>query len=130
MMVVGGVARLTGDRVLVRRGTERQAFAVSAEPGAGPERAVASSGVALASLLAMQEAECGSQQDRHARQHADTLMQALSELHLALLGEDGPDLDRLAELARLPVSAADPQLAMVLRAIRLRAGVELARRET
>ena len=129
MMVVGGVGRLTEGTIPVRRGTERLAFGVSAERGSATERAVPSSGVPLASLLAMQEDESGARQDREARRHADALMEALGELQLALLGEQGPDLGRLRQLSEQPVHAADPRLAMVLRAVRVRAGVELARRE-
>lgn len=128
-MVVGGVARLTDGAIPVRRGSERRAFAVSGERAATTQPTAGTSGVPLVSLLAMQEAESDAQQDREARQHGESLMEELRALHHALLGAGGPDLARLAQLASRPVTASDPQLAGVLRAIRLRAGVELARRE-
>lgn len=128
-MVVGSVARLTDGAVPVRKGVERRGFAVSADRAATAERTVASSGVAMVSLLAMQEAESEAQQDREARQHGEALMEELSELQRAMLGEEGPDIGRLAQLAARPVGASDPRLAGVLRAIRLRAVVELARLE-
>ncbi len=126
-MVVGGVTRLTDGTLPVRRGTERRAFGVTAGGAAPTERAVASGGVSIVSLLAMQEAESDAQQDREARQHGEAMMDELSELQRALLGEGGPDLGRLEQLAARPVTVSDPRLAGVLRAIRLRAGVELAR---
>ena len=89
---------------------------------------MATPGVAVASLLALQESESGLQQDREARQHGEAVMDELTELQRALLGEDGPDLDRLALLVARPVTVSDPALAGVLRAVRLRAGIELARR--
>jgi hypothetical protein len=126
-MVVGGVTRLTDGALPVRRGVERRTFAVSVDRGSTAERTVASNGVSMVSLLAMQEAESEAQQDREARQHGEAMMEELSELQRALLGTEGPDLTRLAELAARPITACDPMLAGVLRAIRVRAGVELAR---
>lgn len=82
----------------------------------------------MASLLAIQEFESDAQQDREARRHGEAMLDELSELHLALLGADGPDLGRLAKLVERPVTTSDPGLAGVLRAVRLRAGLELARR--
>ena len=129
-MVVGGVTRLNDGAGPVRRGTERRAFAVRVDRGEPAERAVASSGVSMVSLLSMQEAESDAQQDREARQQGEAMLDELGELQRALLGDGGPDLARLARLASRPVAASDPRLAGVLRAIRLRAGVELARRES
>ncbi|HYZ61637.1 MAG TPA: flagellar assembly protein FliX, partial [Acetobacteraceae bacterium] len=84
--------------------------------------------VSVLSLLALQEAESGAVQDREARRHGTAVLDELSELQRDLLGEGAPKLDRLAALAARPVAAADPALAGVLRAIQLRAGIELARR--
>ena len=128
-MVIGGVTRLTDGAIPARRGAERRTFALSAERGAAAERVVASGGVAMVSLLAMQEAESEAQQDREARQHGEAMVEALGELQRALLGAEGPDLGKLVQLAARPVSAADPRLAAVLRAVRLRAGIEVARWE-
>ena len=127
-MVVVGVSRAATGAVPVRRGKAEPGFRVRAEPAGQTEAAVGTAGVALTSLLAMQEVESGAQQDREARRHGDAVLDELTELHLALLGGDGPDLGRLAKLVERPVVAADPGLAGVLRAVRMRAGIELARR--
>jgi hypothetical protein len=101
---------------------------VTAERAAQTDAAVATPGVSVASLLALQESESGLQQDREARQHGEAVVDELTELQRALLGEEEPDLERLAALAARPVTVSDPVLASVLRAVRLRAGIELARR--
>lgn len=93
------------------------------------DAAVATSSVSVTSLLALQESESGLHQDREARQHGEAVIDELTELQRALLGADGPDLDRLTALVARPITASDPALAGVLRAVRLRAGIELARRE-
>lgn len=128
-MVVGGVARLSDGTAPVRRAAERRGFVVNGDRAAATEGSVPVSGVAIASLLAMQEAEGDAHQDREARQHGEALMDALGALQRALLGADGPDLAQLARLAERKATAADPGLAWVLQAVRVRAAVELARLE-
>ncbi len=128
-MVVVGVSRsgVSGPAPRLRVGGGRS-FGVKAEQATQVDAAVATPGVAVASLLALQESESGLQQDREAKQHGEAVVDELTELQRALLGEHGPDLDRLALLVARPVTTSDPALAGVLRAVRLRAGIELARR--
>jgi class II flagellar assembly regulator FliX len=95
----------------------------------GMEAASGAATVSMPSLLAMQEAESGALQDRDAKRHGSAMIDELAELQRALLGDEGPRLERLAQLAGRPVAAADPRLAGVLRAIQLRAGIELARHQ-
>jgi hypothetical protein len=103
------------------------AFRVSEEREETTE-AVATAGVAMPSLLLMQEAGSDALQDRDAKRHGAAVLDELRDLQLSLLGDGGPQLERLARLADRPIGAADPRLAGVLRAIQLRAGIELARR--
>ena len=99
--------------------------AEGAESG-GEAGAVA--GVAMPSLLAMQEAESGAVQDREARRHGEAVLESLTELQRALLtGASGGELARLAGLARAMPAATDPRLAAVQRALLVRVAVEQAR---
>ena len=76
--------------------------------------------------------------DREARRHGQALLSALGELQLALIGVGGNlgtaqrDLETLAErlsvLADTIPAAADPGLQAIVRAIGMRAQIELARR--
>src|SRR4051794_424487 len=96
-------------------------------PEAQAEAAEASSGtvaVSMPSLLAMQEAESAALQDRDAKRHGTAVLDELAGLQRALLGPDGPDLDRLAQLADRPAHVSDPALGGVLSAIQLRARIE------
>lgn len=127
-MVVGGVSRAATGTTPTRRGPGEVSFRVNADKAGSADAAVATTGVAMTSLLAMQEAESDAQQDREARRHGQAVIDELAELQRALLGEARPDLERLARLMDRPSAAADPGLASVMRAIRLRAGIELARR--
>jgi hypothetical protein len=67
--------------------------------------------------------------DRRAQRRGQDLLAALAALQRALLagGDPADVLGRLASLATDLPSASDPRLAKVLRAISLRARVELAR---
>lgn len=128
-MIVAGVSRpSTGSVSSPRRGADGRPFAVKAERTGHTDATVATSSVSVTSLLALQEAESGLHQDREARQHGEAVIDELTELQRALLGEDGPDLDRLTALVARPITASDPALAGLLRAVRLRAGIELTRR--
>lgn len=128
-MVVVGVSRSSISSPAPRsRASEGRSFGVRAERAAQADAALATPGVAVASLLALQESESGLQQDREARQHGDAVIDELTDFQRALLGGQEPDLDRLAVLVARPVTVSDPALAGVLRAVRLRAGIELARR--
>ena len=76
--------------------------------------------------------------DREARRHGQALLSALAELQLALIGGGGGSgtprdglkslSERLSVLASTLPAAADPGLQAVVRAIGLRARIELARR--
>ena len=102
-------------------------FRVADAPASsGPPAAAAP--VGLSGLLAMQEAEAGFVQDREARRHGLAVMAELAALQRELLGGGGGGLDRLAALAQRSPAAADPRLAGVLRAVQMRAQIELARR--
>jgi hypothetical protein len=117
----GGPVRQVGAGFAVDMGLDRAARTLAATPAA-----------ALDAMLALQEAEVEAARDRNARRHGKALLEALAELQRALLGggggEEGPALQRLAALAAAPADAANPALAGVLRALSLRAQVELARR--
>ena len=99
-------------------------------PPPGPDvRGVARSAPVEASLmLALQEQAGTEAGDREARRHGQRLLAALAELQRAMLC--GSEADTLAELSRLTDDegqAVDPMLAAVIRSIRLRARLELAR---
>ncbi|GAC1341365.1 MAG: hypothetical protein NVSMB18_13320 [Acetobacteraceae bacterium] len=127
-MFVSGVRQAVPARARgVRTGAAASAFHLP-DGGAGTaESMVGATAVAMPSLLAMQEAESDALQDRDARRHGTAVIDELSGLQCSLLGGDAPDLGKLASLAQRPVAAADPRLAGVLRAIQLRAQIELAR---
>ncbi|MDP9096106.1 MAG: flagellar assembly protein FliX [Pseudomonadota bacterium] len=128
-MVVVGVSRSNTGRVApFRRVSEGRPFAVKADAAAQTDETVATSSVSVTSLLTLQEAESGLHQDREARRHGEAVIDQLTELQHSLLSEEGPDLGRLAALVARPITASDPALAGLLRAVRLRAGIELARR--
>ena len=79
-------------------------------------------------MLALQERAGAEAGDQEARQHGRRLLEALAELQRALLS--GNEADTLQELSRLSEEggqAVDPVLAQVIRSIRLRARLELAR---
>lgn len=88
--------------------------------------------VALAGLLALQGAEMvPDARGREARRRGRAVLAALSSLQGALLGGGDPDAaatQLAAAISALPASA-DPGLHAILTAIKLRAMVELARRE-
>lgn len=84
----------------------------------------------LLGLLALQEGETDAARDRAARRHGDALLKELAALQRSLLGgEEAPGaLARLAELSGQVPEAADPGLAGAVRAVALRARIEVARR--
>ena len=128
-MVLVGVSRsTTASNIPSRRGADGRPFAVKPEQTAPADATIASASVSAASLLSLQESQSGLQQDREARQHGEAVIDELGELQRALLGDGEPDLDRLTALVARPITASSPALAGVLRAVRLRAGIELAKR--
>ena len=127
-MVVGGVSRAATGARPMRRQAGARAFPVDGERPGRVETAVEVAGVAMTSLLAVQEAEWGAKQDQQAQRHGEAMIGELAALQQALLAEGEPNLEGLSRLAGRPVVAADPALAGLMRAIQLRAGIELARR--
>jgi len=85
--------------------------------------------VSAPSLLGLQEAQQDAVSDRDARQHADQLLDLLTDMQRSLLAGPGagPALERLGRLARQAPLAADPRLAGVQQAVLLRVAVEQAR---
>jgi hypothetical protein len=91
----------------------------------------AAQSVALSGMLALQETETETVQDKNARRHGIDLLDTLSRLQKALLSpqeDTETDIERLAELANAMPQAAHPGLAAALADIRLRAKIELLRR--
>jgi hypothetical protein len=85
----------------------------------------------LVGMLALQEAEAQAAGVKNAKRHASALLDALRELQHGLLSETEDKPENIARLARLfggAPAVADPQLADLLAAIRLRARIELLRR--
>lgn len=126
-MVVKGVGPVAVPAGTARAGMGRGGFTVSA--GAAPGVAMASGVAALDGLLLLQEVEDAPERDRRARKHGRAMLDALSRLQLGLLdGECGAGaLASLSALAEHCPEAADPGLRDLLRAVALRARVELAR---
>ncbi len=105
-------------------------FSVTPETAAA-EPPPPAAGVTLAAMLALQEAQSGALQNQAARRQGFALLAALSDLQKDLLAPLGSDETALATLTRLagePPQTADPALATLLDAIRLRAKIELLRR--
>lgn len=106
------------------------AFRVAEQPAAA---ALAPTGAAapaaLFGLLAVQEAQGEAVRDRDARRRAKQMLDELTRLQRALLaGRPDPEtLRALAALAGDLSVAADPVLAAAVRAVAVRARVELAR---
>jgi hypothetical protein len=133
MAVIDGLGAITKTERIGRRAASPGAgFSVPAEAradAAAPSPAAAE--VSLGGLLALQEGELDTVQDRAARRHGRDLLDAMASLQHALLrGPPSPaDARQLAALAAAIPPAADPRLRQVLEAIGLRAAVELARLE-
>jgi Class II flagellar assembly regulator len=131
MREVGRVA--TGGQARLGRTGSRGAgsFTVGAAAGAAAEAAAgaAAAGPVGIGLLALQEGGDPVARDRAARQRAESILEELQALQRDLL-RDGPDTTRLERLAVLEAGedGADPILREAVRAIVLRARVELARR--
>ena len=111
----------------------RGGFALPPEAGRGPAQAPSlgmPAPVALDAMLALQEAEVETEQDRIALRYGQAVLATLEALQRILLagGDVAGALDRLHGLADGTPRAADPPLAAILDSIRLRARVELARR--
>jgi hypothetical protein len=126
---IGGPGRLGPTRPDGAR-TGSAGFSVATPAyDATPAAAGAVPALALESLLALQATTPEAERDRTARRHGQALLTALSALQRCSLADQGTEdaAARLDALMRDVPAAADPGLAAVLRAIRLRTRVELAR---
>ncbi len=125
-----GAAKVGGSGTIASSGGPRFAVSTPAAPPEGPARTTAAAPVVLSGMLAMQEAESAVQRDRDSRRHGEQTLQALADLQLALLGEGAGEvaLHRLAALGTQAPRAADPALDAAVRAVRLRARIEIQRR--
>ena len=87
--------------------------------------------IGMESMLLLQAVDDVAERDRGARRRGAAMIAALTDLQKALIAEGDPALAlrSLSELAAEAPEAADPRLAAVLRAVVLRARVEVARRE-
>lgn len=100
----------------------------AAPPGGAPAGVGAAGPVQAAGMLALQEWQSDSVRDREARRRGNDLLAALARLQRALLeGGTAEALARLSALLEGMPEAADPGLAAVLRAVTLRARIEIAR---
>lgn len=126
---IGGVAR--PGAATPRRPVRGGAFSVPAGQAEATEAGAPAAEVSLGGVLALQEAQSGAVADREARRHGQDILTELARLQRALLaGSDDPRiLERLADLVENQPPASDPRLRAALDAVRLRARVELARRE-
>lgn len=101
--------------------------------GSASAAAAAGSTAALSldGLLAMQGETDAVERDRTARRRGRDMLDGLAAMQRELLagGTSGATMARLGELADSLGEADDPALASVVAAIRLRALIELARRE-
>ena len=82
-------------------------------------------------MLALQEADVETVEDREARKHGHDMLAALAELQRALLGGGGDEvaLQRLGDHCLGIGTATDLWLAAMVSAIVLRVRVEMARRQ-
>lgn len=132
-MITVGASRLpTTAQARSRRTGGFTGFLVPENGDAVPTGPIAASAsVGLHGLLALQEAEAGTVQDRAARRHAESLLDTLGLLQRGLLGGGTVTvaLDRLATMAQAGPAACDPRLAAVVRAVTLRAAIEAARQQ-
>ncbi len=88
--------------------------------------------IGMDSMLALQAVDEAQERDRRARKKGTAMLAALSDLQRALTASEDPGqaLRLLRDLTTEPGDgAADPVLGAILRAVTLRARVEIARRE-
>jgi len=132
------IAPLAGPAAVAPAAPARPAssgFALAPD-AAPPARLAAPSGLATVAplMLVLQEQMTGEKEEREARRHGQAVLALLSDLQGALLagtsagGADGAQLaSRLAALLEQPADTTHPGLATALRAIRLRARLELSK---
>lgn len=127
-----GVRGVSGGVVAGRGQARRGGASGFSLSGATAGSAAATQGTGAASpigLLALQEGAPVGEREARARRRGEAALEGLRDLQLALLagGADPARLRALAADLPTPEEAADPALAGVLAAIRLRVRVELAR---
>lgn len=110
-------------------GTAPRGTAASFAPTASrPPATETVSPVGLGALLALQDEAAAPRRDRAARRGGESVLGALTRLQATML-DGGGDLSGLREAIFRMTEPADPALAAIIAAIRLRARVELARRD-
>lgn len=100
---------------------------------AGPAVAAVPASVSLTTMLSLQETGREDVRDRAARRHGRAILELLAALQHELLDGQGcasASFDRLSALAEAVPDASDPALQQVLRAVALRARIEVARRRS
>jgi hypothetical protein len=121
---VGALAQTGAGAARAQGGFRLPASAAAANAG------VVSSMAELGGMLGLQEQEDGAARDRGARRHGQASLRELAALQRSLLAGPGdPEaLQRLTALGRATPEFSDPGLSSVVKAIALRAAIELARR--
>jgi len=133
MSKIGSVRGTSGRAAAPRLAAGASGFALGADaPRAGAATVAGATAVGGAALAVLQEdpAAAGKRRDAAARQRADAMLDDLGALQLHLLdGAEAPreQLERMANL-RTGEDGADPALREMVRAVALRAAVELAKR--
>lgn len=124
---VGGPAKAGGTRG-ARASVGKFMLSTSTEAARDVAPAAAATPIAAA-LLGLQEEAGAEARNIAARRRAEAMLRELAALQRGVLGgvADRAGLDRLARLGE-GAEAADPALRELVRAIALRAAVELARR--
>lgn len=133
MSRVGSVRGTSGRAAAPRTTAGASGFALSGGPERGGATAIAgTTSVAGAALSVLQEdaAALASRRDAQARQRADAMLDDLGALQRHLLDGAGLPREPLERLAKLRTGedGADPALREMVRAVALRAAVELAKR--
>ena len=125
---IGGFSPVAGETRAGTGGT----FKVDMGAGAVARNArpSGSSAIGFEGMLALQAVDEDQERNRSARKRGLALIAALTDLQRAMLAAEDPALAlrSLSALASDGPLAADPGLAAVLRAVVLRARVEMARR--
>ena len=126
---IGGTASVPRDGTKTPEGK----FCVDggATPPTNNARLSTVAGINLDSMLALQAVDEATEHDRTARKRGTAIIAALIRLQRATLAEEDPSLALIALndlTADLP-KADDPGLDAILRAIKLRARVEIALRQ-
>jgi hypothetical protein len=133
MTTIDGLGPMAPARRPRRAAAAAGDFQLATAPAGEGAPAAPAAAIGLDALLALQEGAADNSRDRRARRHAQEMLAALRDLQRARLGAWGQDnlaaLSGLARLAGAVPAADDPRLVSIVRAIAVRAAVELARRQ-